>query len=168
MILNQVDNFFERIDIIYSEIKKIKMYSFESHPQYQNINTSKWPGFRSLELGDCNPIFKYLCVKFFFLHNLITQNSSVDIYAHERLKNNQHDDFIHRDTTTKHTILIYVSPTNLDSGTKFYNENDQIINDIKFVQNRLIFFDGRYKHSAYGHHGDNKNNSRITLNAFIK
>jgi hypothetical protein len=44
----------------------------------------------------------------------------------------------------------------------FYNVKKEPITDIKFVQNRMLLFDGGYLHSAYGHH-DGRLNITISI-----
>ena len=48
-----------------------------------------------------------------------------------------------------------------------YDENENVINDIKFVKNRYIMYSGSYKHMAYGHHGSSIEDGRLTLNIFF-
>ncbi len=53
-------------------------------------------------------------------------------------------------------------------NTVLYDENKNIVNDIKFVQNRFVMYDGGYNHMGYGHHGSSIEDGRLTLNLFIK
>ena len=50
-------------------------------------------------------------------------------------------------------MLVYLSETNLQSGTSLYDENDKLITDVKFIQNRALIFDSRYSHAAINNHG---------------
>jgi len=61
-----------------------------------------------------------------------------------------------------------LSDTNLNSGTQMFDKEHNIINDMKYVQNRAIFFSSNYNHKAYGHFGSNVQDGRLTLNLFIK
>tara|TARA_Y100000389_G_scaffold205022_1_gene262081 strand:+ start:5383 stop:5889 length:507 start_codon:yes stop_codon:yes gene_type:complete len=168
MISKQIDSFFELPKVIYTEAKKTKLYKVEDHPDHIDKNhRNTWPGLRSEELGDVNPLFKYFIMKYLSLANLDVRDKNVRLYVHARYANDMVEDFIHTDTY-KYSLLIYLSETNLNSGTKFFNLKDEVINDFKFIQNRLLFFDSRYRHTAYGHHGDSINNCRLTLNGFIK
>jgi hypothetical protein len=146
MISKQIDNFFELPNLIYHECKKVELFSMKDHPDASA--TTKWPGYRSLELGASQPLLKYFCMKYLDLNNIKAKIDLTPMYIHSR--------------------PIYVSKTNLNSGTTLYNDKDEIINDFKFVQNRLVFFDSKYRHMAYGHHGENINDSRLTINGFIK
>ena len=66
-----------------------------------------------------------------------------------------------------YSMLVYLSPTNLSSGTDLYNENDEVINSVKYVQNRALVFSSSYKHKAVNNHGTDINNGRLTLNIFM-
>ena len=76
-------------------------------------------------------------------------------------------DFIHTDVPHMYSMLVYLSPTNLNSGTDLYNENDEMIASFKFVQNRAVLFSSSYKHRAINNHGTDVNNGRLTLNIFM-
>lgn len=168
MISKQIDNFFELPNLIYKEVKKIKLFKVEDHPEHKNkINKNTWPGFRSDELNNSNVLLKYFITKYLSLSNLEIENKKIDLYIHARLAEDKTEDFIHTDGC-KHSLLIYLSDTNLNSGTKLFNSKNEEINDFKFVQNRLVFFDAKYRHTAYGHYGDNFDNCRLTINGFIR
>ena len=64
--------------------------------------------------------------------------------------------------------IVNLSKTNLKSGTILYDKDDNIITESKFVQNRAILFDSRYRHMATTNYGNNIDNGRLTLNAFFK
>jgi len=168
MICTQIDNFFESPDIIYAEAKKTKLYSMSEHPyQISKKDLSRWPGKRSEELGNVNPLLKYHIIKYLTLSNVNVRGRDVSLYVHARYTNDMTNDFIHMDGCI-YSMLIYLSNTNLNSGTKFFDNKDQMVNDFKFVKNRLVCFDARYRHTAYGHHGDNIDNCRLTINGFIR
>ena len=168
MIAQQIDNFFELPQVIYNEAKKIKLFKNADHPEVQNdINKSVWPGERSLELEHSNPLLKYFCVKYFTLNKLNIEDKKIHLYVHSRTQSDEKDDFIHTDACI-YSLIIYISETNLKSGTKLFCKDNNTITDFKFVQNRLILFDSTYKHSAYGHHGNDINDSRLTINGFIR
>ena len=165
----QIDNFFENIDIIYSECKKLRFYSQEEHPENRHKTITTWPGKRTMELGECNPLLKYFLMEYYFINNLILRKSVSSFYVHARFDGDDKGEWIHQDTPYKASSLIYLSSNNLQSGTKLYTFiNHQEINDFKFVQNRLIQYDASYFHSAYGNHGTTIDNCRLTINGFIK
>ena len=92
----------------------------------------------------------------------------INTYVHLRLDKDKDQDWIHTDQDSDFAALIYLSKSNLNSGTKLFDENNNVINDIKFVQNRFVMYSARYKHVGYGHHGKNIDDGRLTLNLFIK
>ena len=64
------------------------------------------------------------------------------------------------------TILIYLSPTNINSGTKFFDSQNNEITSVQFVQNTCVFFESPLPHSSFGNHGDTIDNARMTFNIF--
>ena len=78
-----------------------------------------------------------------------------------------YSDFIHKDLPHTYSMLIYLSPTNLNSGTDLYNENKEMVNSFKFVQNRAIIFNSGYYHKAINNHGNDLDDGRLTLNIFM-
>ena len=87
-------------------------------------------------------------------------------FIHLRREEDNEKDFIHQDFFN-FSSLIYLSKTNLNSGTYLYDKEKNIINDFKFVKNRLIMYSSEYFHMGYGHHGTDIDNGRLTLNSFI-
>jgi len=162
----QIDNFFENINVIYKECKKLKFYTLGELPSDPDIN---WPGKRTEELFKVNKLLQYFVEKYLILNDIITvkSNKKISMFAHARFKGEENKDWIHKDKATL-GCLLYLSPTNLNSGTYLFSEKNEIINDFKFVQNRFIAYDANYNHMAYGHHGDTIDNCRLTLNIFIK
>ena len=74
---------------------------------------------------------------------------------------------IHQDwPNDDYSMLVYLSPTNLKSSTRLYDDKNNMIDEIKCVQNRALIFDSKYYHTAYGSYGTNVDDGRLTLNAF--
>ena len=168
MILNQIDGFFPRLDHIMPEIKKINLYN---HKDYSDkfVCDSNWPGLRSGNFAETKPIFWNYITNLLFQNNLINNGLyNISAQLHLRLNEDNEKDWIHKDDEYIYSILIYLSDTNLESGTYLYDENENIINDIKFVKNRLIMFSSQYKHKGYGYYGTNIDDGRLTLNIFVK
>ena len=166
MKLIQEENFFPNLNFILPEIKKIKLYSSEEFEKLEN-QKGNWPGLRSRVLGKNNPIFHE------YITSLIHQKKLLDhgvwqiaSFIHLRLEEDNPKDWIHKDSDDL-AALIYISETNLNSGTYLFDDNKNLINDIKFVSNRFIMYDGNYNHKGYGHHGDSIENGRLTINLFI-
>jgi len=168
MILRQKDNFIPRLDILLPEIRKIKLYNLDEFNAKHPNDEQTWPGHRSTYLKDVN-LFLYEYINYLLVSNglLETGMYDMDSYLHLRLDENKDQDWIHQDTQAL-AALVYISETNLNSGTLLYNENKQVINDIKFVQNRCVVYSGEHYHMGYGHHGTDINNGRLTLNIFAK
>ena len=161
-------DFIPYIDQVYSSCKnKISLFKVEDHSELNNQETTdSWPGKRSLNLSEVEP-FLYLQLMHLIesKFNLVLSNyKSIDAYIHLRLKEDDTKDWIHIDPTD--TILIYLSPTNLFSGTSFYSDDDKEIAAIKFVQNSAIFFNGQIKHKSVSNYGENLEDGRMTINIF--
>ena len=169
MNLIQEDNFFPNLNLILPEIKKIKLYSQEEIRQIDKHNkNATWPGYRSLSLTETNPILHdYVCY-LMNVNNLLEKGRwIIASFVHLRLYEDENKDWIHR-YDNELSGLVYLSNTNLNSGTYLYDGNDNMINDIKFIKNRFIMYRGTMKHKAYGHHGSSIDDGRLTLNLFIK
>ena len=166
MILRQIDNFFPRLDLILPEIKKIKLYSLNEFNEIEKTQDT-WPGLRSLNLKKTNIFLFELINNLMFTNKMINEGTyDIATFLHLRLKEHANQDWIHKDNK-KFAGLIYLSETNLNSGTYLYDENNNIINDIKCVKNRFVIFSGNYNHKGYGHYGNNVQDGRLTFNLFI-
>jgi hypothetical protein len=166
-----VDNFFDNFSLIEHSFKNIPLFTLDNYNRKFN-DTQTWPGTRSSSIEYESPFLFNLFIKEF--DNKIgdvfkNMNVGVKLHTHLRLGKDEQKDWIHRDSNPYvYSFLVYLSKTNLNSGTYIYSENNEIISDIKFVQNRAVFFDSRYLHSAYGHHGSSIEDGRLTLNAFYE
>jgi len=162
-------NFLPFVEDTYNIVKNnLKFFSYENHKQsqFQGENKVRWPGLRTDELSENNP-FLYLLIIGEAKKNLnfnIRDYEKIDIFIHLRLKEDNSKDFIHQDSTD--TLLIYLSPTNLKSGTNFYNLNHQKIAEVSFLQNTAVFFDGEINHCSFKNYGDSIENGRMTINMF--
>ncbi len=174
-----VEDFFQNFNNIKDEFKKIPRYEFADHPEgntkMPNGETVPieyhWPGARSEGLKQSHKFLVALFLKEFedkFSNFVpIVGNMSFNIRTHMRLKKDTTADWKHKDTPqSKFSLLVYLSDTNLDSGTKLYDNDENEIADIKFVQNRAFIFNSDYTHAAIGQHGTNENDGRLTLNVF--
>ena len=168
-MLFQLENFFYNLDYILPELYKIKLYSKEEYDKEFPNNGQLWPGYRSADLTVSNPILtSFVFTQLEKIKILQNKNLKIHIYLHLRTEKDEKDEFIHTDDDFyKYGGLVYLNDTNLNSGTKIYEDKDQMINDIKYVKNRLIIFNGSYRHKGYGYFGNNSNNGRLTLNLFI-
>jgi|TARA_Y100000015_G_scaffold41658_1_gene48036 hypothetical protein len=155
-----IDNFFDNVSYVIDEINKLEFYSVKQFNNKFNENQT-WPGTRTEILPRVNTkLSEYIIQQFFTKAKnfLNPQDLSVEMYAHKRDKKYLKKDWIHNDVpVADYTCLIYISKTNLKSGTKFYNIKKKVILDVAFFQNRCLMFDARYLHKAYGHHDGRTN-----------
>ena len=167
MIVRQVEDFIPRLDYILPELKKIKLYDQENLNSLRGT-TETFPGLRSFPLIETN-IFLYEYINFLMFYNKLIKPEDVNFithFIHLRREEDNEKDFVHQDFFN-FSSLIYLSKTNLNSGTYLYDKEKNIINDFKFVKNRLVMYSSEYFHMGYGHHGTDIDNGRLTLNSFI-
>jgi hypothetical protein len=167
-MFRQIENFFPRLNLILSEFKKFELFDKDEYNKIKNDNF-QWPGKRSLSIFETNIfLFDYVNHLMFSKNLLEPGNYDIRSFIHLRLEEDNSKDYIHKDVPWDLAALIYLSDTNLESGTYLYDENKNIINDIKFVNNRIILYSGDYYHKGYGHHGSSVEDGRLTYNMFIK
>ena len=79
-------------------------------------------------------------------------------------------DFVHTDDPYLFTLMIYLSETNLKSGTGLFDTitSKKPNTIVDFVQNRAFLFNSKIPHKSLHNYGSNINNGRLTLNCFIK
>ena len=163
-----IENFFDNFKNIKDSFKKIPLYSLKEYNKkfhkYEN-----WPGKRSRALHDDYPFLFNLIMKELntktplFKDRLLTINS----FIHLRLNEDTDKDWIHVDPDD-YTLMVYLSETNLKSGTAIYPDEENIPNTtVGFVQNRAVLFRGKQRHKAINSYGNNLENGRLTLNCFI-
>ena len=149
------------------------MFSFARNIQElvnSNLNIS-WPGKRSEDLKFSNKFFTGLFLNEFRnkFNNFFESHYDFKIYTHLRVEEDNKGEFIHKDSPdADYSMLVYLSQTNLASGTSLYDHNDKLITDVKFIQNRALIFDSRYSHAAINNHGTGIEDGRLTLNIFWK
>tara|TARA_R110000803_G_scaffold164758_2_gene228416 strand:+ start:8565 stop:9104 length:540 start_codon:yes stop_codon:yes gene_type:complete len=169
----QHDNILPNFNLLLPHINQVPLYS----PKEHGLTPKSWPGKRSYELSVNQPFLFYLVWKSIQDLNLpfLSNNIHVEMFMHLRRGKDNSKDWIHRDNvpTKKGFIpdysgLIYLNDTNLTSGTCLYDHNYNVINDFKYIQNRLCLFSSAYLHKGYGHFGNSSQNGRTTLNIFIR
>tara|TARA_R100001460_G_C3497176_1_gene169960 strand:+ start:234 stop:746 length:513 start_codon:yes stop_codon:yes gene_type:complete len=167
MNLIQEDNFFPELDYLLPQIKHTKLYTQEETRKILKTDNVNWPGKRSLPLNEVNPILHEFIKCLINEKNLLERgNWRIASFLHLRLEGDNEKDWIHTDEDDL-AALIYLSNTNLNSGTNLYDKNDNLINDIKFVKNRFVMYTGSTRHMGYGHHGNSIDNGRLTINLFL-
>ena len=135
----------------------------------REINRIYYGGFSSRE--QCNfdgqlEIMKEIMQKS-DSQNLIHKPWSINPSVHLRLDDDNDGDFIHTDSGDL-TMIVFLAKTNLNSGLNLYNIVSDQTTHIKYVQNRAVIFNSRTPHKSHLNFGDNIDNGRLTLNAFIK
>lgn len=166
MFIKQEEDFFPNLNILLPEIYKIPIYTNEEYKKLTD-NPSEWPGKRSAPFHESNMLLNYIIMDLLERKNLIDNQRDYEVFNCLHLRTQESNDWIHQDSDNL-AALIYLNKTNLNSGTKMYNPEGQMINDIKYVQNRCIMFDAKYYHSGYGHFGTDIYNGRLTINCFLK
>ncbi len=176
-----VEDFFQNFQQIKDEFKKIPRFEYKEHPmikpKLEELEKQKkeasikyfWPGTRSDDLKITNRFLTALFIKEFEqkFGNFFHEKLGFAIYTHLRLKEHKASDWPHKDSPdAKYSLLVYLSETNLESGTRLYDDGDVEVANINFVQNRAVIFDSSYTHAAINNHGDNEDNGRLTLNVF--
>lgn len=164
-----VDNFFDNFYNIEECFKKIPLYNLKQYnKKFPKIGT--WPGYRSADLSIVNPFLYNLVVKEIFDKfkiDFFTSARFIEMKSVMHLRTaNSEEDWIHKDDSQK-TLLIYLSKTNLESGTCLYEEDNSPSTTVKFVQNRALLFDANVKHSSLLNYGNDINDGRLTINCFI-
>jgi len=164
-----VDEFFTNFNEVLDICKGIELHTSEKYPWKSIYKSSSWPGFRSGPMNKINIEFQNMFVKQFqnkFGDYFRGLPFEVDMFTHLRLADGK-EDWIHTDSPLNYSCLVYMSDTNLNSGTQLYNNKNELIADFRFLQNRAIIFDSRYAHKALNNHGTNIDNGRLTVNAFF-
>jgi hypothetical protein len=121
---------------------------------------------RSLEISQTEP-FLFLTILEQAQNKLGLKTElykEIAAFVHLRTEKDDALDWIHKDQCD--TILVYLSESNLNSGTTFYTDQEEMILDLRFLQNASVFFDGSISHKSRLNYGNSLENSRMTLNIF--
>ena len=166
-MITVIDNFLpsEVFQAVHNETKNCDFKAITSEMQKAGF---LWPGARSSALKTINPLLDSIIVNNIVSCHLPFTNGPFNYtqFAHLKIEEDNESDFIHIDRGDDFAWLIYMSKTNLDSGTKFYTEDEYEHNFVRFVQNRFIIFDCRIKHMAFNNYGKDLNDGRLTINGF--
>ena len=166
-MIHIVENFFEDLNLIEENIKKIKLYNVVDFNKTFNTQQT-WPGYRSNFLKKENIFLQALFLKEFRSKFNYQESCNLDLHVHLRLANDQGKDFIHTDFPKKYTCIVYLN-NNLDSGTNFYDGVSDIpLVSVKSSKNRCVFFDSRIRHGSILNYGNDINDGRLTINGFIE
>lgn len=132
-----IDNFLEKDLIIYLE----KIFVFETPHYYGHASiVSKSDKFYNSNINTEDILIKYLIIK---LKNKFKFNQVLRSYINVQY-NGMNGDW-HKDDGN-HTILLMVTKTLEKGSGQFEIKDNEKINKIDFVQNRLIYFDATKHH----------------------
>tara|TARA_R100001244_G_C5151078_1_gene129660 strand:+ start:637 stop:1170 length:534 start_codon:yes stop_codon:yes gene_type:complete len=169
-----IDNFLMpwELSLVGKELRNTEFFSLKDHPS--NEANTLYPGRKTDEFSRVHPLLdSFIINRLDAIKTIFTANPySVNQYGHLRLEGDDEEEYIHQDFPFDWAYLIYVSDTNLESGTKMYKSlksaKDEETAFIKFVQNRILLFDVRVPHMAWGNHGKSLKDGRLTINGFCK
>ena len=167
-----IENFFDNFVNLENSFKKIPLLKYDKYPEkYKSTVNEVWPGQRSLPLQVEYSFLTQLVIKEVMQksdsHNLIYKPWSINASINLRLDNDNDRDFIHSDPADL-TMILFLAKTNLNSGLNLYDIVSDETAHIKYVQNRAVIFNSRTLHKSHLNFGNNIDNGRLTLNAFIK
>lgn len=162
MILIQQDDIFRHIRVVREAVLRVPLYTCEDYNK-QFGRTEDWPGKRSNLLKEVVPELDQV------IHdavNRIPMFGGLRFHTFVHYRGADATDWIHKDLEPLAGI-IYINPTNLQSGTRIFNSQQEIITDVKYVQNRLVMYSGGHLHAGYGHFGTTPEDGRTTINLFL-
>lgn len=162
MILIQQDNLFSNIQMVRAASLRVPLYTCAEYNQ-QFAREEDWPGQRSNLLSESAPELNDAIHR---AVNSIPFFQQLKFHTFVHFRGADAEDWIHQDHEALAGI-IYINPTNVESGTRIYNQQQQIITDCKYVQNRLVMYSGGHLHQGYGHFGSDPIKGRTTINLFL-
>ena len=155
-----IDNFFgNQIHALLPYLKAQMHFSVNDHPD----PAGQWPGERGSDIFEHNPPLACLFTRCMGEHMpVLNEGCMIRLYTHFRY--NDSPDWIHRDSN-KVTAIVYLSETNLDSGTCFYDaeKDGNLMLEVPFVQNRAIIFHGDVWHTSKLNYGTTSDDARFTM-----
>jgi len=161
-------NFFNNFEYIKESFKKIPLYDMnEFNKKFSATDT--WPGLRSSPLCSSAKFLTIFFCEMLQKHNLLMNpfDYRCELFIHLRLEKDQDKDWVHKDSC-QHSAIVYLSDSNYNSGTCFYDEDKKtVVHKAGFVQNTCVFFNPKILHKSVLNYGTNINNGRLTLNAFF-
>lgn len=177
-----IPNFFDNPKEILDLAKKQKYYKAEEHPTDGKSDKIYWRGNRSKDLSSIldNDYYKNFTNSFwnkiirFSLAPEIELNFNIDskFFFHYFLDEDQHDtNWLHQDSTLMAGVL-YLNkcelPNRENYGTVVYDNSNNRTFSMPYEFNTLILYRSDYVHSPLSGFGDCLENSRLTINFFIK
>jgi len=165
-----IDNFFDDrlFNTVYDEVSRLEFTDVKVGADNDGSWTAEdgieYPGIRSQVFYKHKPLLDEAIIR--QLDSTPTPFTAKAYnyyqYAHLRLEKDNEDDFIHTDNADW-AYLIFMSKTNLESGTKFYTDDEKETNFVRFVQNRVVIFNSNIRHRAFNNHGKDMDDGRLTI-----
>ena len=149
--MNVIDNFLEKDLIEYLE----KLFIFNTPHYYGHTSNKKGNKFYFSNLNTEDILIKYLIIK---LKKKFKFNQVIRSYINIQY-NGMNGDW-HPDDGS-HTIILMITKTLKKGSGQFEIKDNEKINKIDFIQNRLIYFDATKQHR--GMDPKEINTPRITL-----
>ena len=166
-MITVIDNFLPD-DIFQATHNQIKNCDFTLMTDEIKSKGVEYPGVRTEVLKNILPILDSSLIHYVLEQKLpfTTRPFTYWQYAHLRVEKDNKNDYIHIDFNNHFAWLIYLSETNLNSGTKFYTNDDDEHTLVRFVQNRFVIFNSDIRHVSWNNHGKDLNDGRLTINGF--
>ena len=146
-MITVIDNFLpeDLFESVHDEVKGCKLISLDEHKNFEKLGERgiDYPGVRSVPLRDTNRILDSFLIKHIEGYSLPFTNKPFMYvqHAHLRVEKDNETDYIHIDGGMHFAWLLYLSKTNLESGTKFYTDDEKETSFVRFIQNRFVIFD---------------------------
>ena len=176
-----IQDVFENPDEIVRFAKSQKYDSKETH--YHNVNgKSQFEGKRSQSIGDIDKQFSekmnHQIYSKIFLERFpqgfgriqYKYHFKISSYFHIVSEENEYsDNWKHYDDTSLMAGVVYLNKdTQEDCGTVIYKQNGEVDQIVKNEYNKLVLYSSTHMQSAQRGFGTNVDDSRLTLNIFIK
>lgn len=157
------------IDNFLTDPDQIRQDALELTYTKAEPNSPGWRGFRCLYtnmVGD--EVFELVKDKLEELDPIEFADSFMRCYFHYTIGEDM-TDTTHTDGVFDYAGVLYLTPNPpTNSGTIFYNENNEEINYVENVYNRLVIYPSTTLHRIKESFGDNITNGRLTYTVFIK
>lgn len=136
---------------------------------YTKAKNTNWKGFRCINNSEVNmELMELIKDKLIQLDEKFV-NAHLNCFFHYTLKEDTSIDNIHTDGIFDYAGVLYLTPNPApDSGTAFYDENQNEINYVENVYNRLTIYEASKPHSLKESFGDSIDNGRLVYVIFIK
>ena len=168
-MITVIDNFLpdDIFQAVHDEVKRCKLTPLQKTKETRERDVT-YPGVTSLPFRDDNKILDRFLLSHIEAYNLPWTKTPYmyEQHAHLRLETDNEGDYIHTDSGMNFAWLLYLSKTNLKSGTKFYTDDEKETDFVRFIQNRFVIFDANINHMAFNNHGKDLNDGRLTVVGF--